>query len=133
MAMYILNSLDKAYIPADAVIYVAGPMSGYPSFNYETFHAVSRRLRELGHTVISPAERVPGEYGPAPEVGAVSPEMHRDYLREGFRKVLDSDVVVLLPGWRESTGANHEYMMASALGMDLYEIESEVLAGVMAG
>lgn len=38
------------------VLYVAGPMTGVPHFNFPLFDAVSAALRADGYTIISPAE-----------------------------------------------------------------------------
>ena len=38
-------------------LYLAGPMRGYPQFNFPAFHAYAKMLREQGHTVFSPAEK----------------------------------------------------------------------------
>jgi len=38
------------------VLYVAGPMTGIPHFNFPLFDAVSAALRSQGYTIISPAE-----------------------------------------------------------------------------
>ena len=37
-------------------IYLAGPMTGLPEFNYPAFHAEAARLRQLGYHVENPAE-----------------------------------------------------------------------------
>lgn len=37
-------------------IYLAGPMSGYPNFNFAAFDFAARKLRDLGFGVFSPAE-----------------------------------------------------------------------------
>lgn len=37
-------------------IYVSGPMTGKPEFNYPAFNAAAKRLRDEGHFVINPAE-----------------------------------------------------------------------------
>lgn len=94
------------------IVYLAGPMTGYENFNYDTFHAVASALRARGVTVISPAEDDTGVYAPAPAVEDVSPEVHAEYLRRGFAYVLRSDAVLLLPGWQRSSGTRHELDVA---------------------
>lgn len=37
-------------------IYIAGPMRGYPNFNFPAFDEAAARGRALGHEIISPAE-----------------------------------------------------------------------------
>ena len=44
-------------------IYLAGPMRGYPEFNFPAFHAAAAKLRAEGHTVFNPAERDAEAFG----------------------------------------------------------------------
>lgn len=37
-------------------IYLSGPMTGVPEYNYPAFNAEAARLRALGYTVENPAE-----------------------------------------------------------------------------
>jgi len=37
-------------------IYIAGPMTGLPEFNYPAFNAAAEYLRSLGHHVENPAD-----------------------------------------------------------------------------
>ena len=41
-------------------IYIAGPMTGQPEFNFPAFHAVAARLRQAGAEAINPAESFGG-------------------------------------------------------------------------
>ena len=127
MAQYVLTSLDTLPIKKGTAVYVAGPMTGYPNFNYNAFHAVAMQLRKCGHLVISPAERVAGVYSQAPDLATVTPERNREFLREGFRRLLDADALVLLPGWEHSTGAKHERAIAMALDFDVYELSPSAM------
>lgn len=50
-------------------IYLAGPMTGLPEFNYPAFHAEAARLRGLGYQVENPADhgvKVPRTSHPTP-------------------------------------------------------------------
>ena len=87
-------------------IYIAGPMSGLPEFNYPAFHAEAARLRSLGHEVLNPAEN------PVPECGTWT-----GYMRMALRQLIECECVVLLPGWIESRGALIERSLAQALSM----------------
>lgn len=91
-------------------VYIAGPMSGIPEFNFPAFHAAAADLRESGHEVVSPAEL----------------HDHTDrpwqfYMRSALAAMLTCDEVVLLPGWTASRGARLEVQIAEALGMPIAE------------
>ena len=111
-------------------VYLAGPMRGYPQFNFPAFHAAAARLRELGHGVWSPAERDVQVYGDtlatANPTGdeRVAQETHGFSLREALAADLAwicnyAEAVVVLPGWERSMGAQAERAAAMALGLDV--------------
>jgi len=91
-------------------IYLAGPMSGLPEFNYPAFHAAAAKLRAMGHEVLNPAEN------PAPPCGT-----YEGYLRMGFAQLLQCECIVLLPGWSDSRGALEERGLAQTLGMEVLQ------------
>jgi nucleoside 2-deoxyribosyltransferase len=92
-------------------LYLAGPMSGYPEHNFPLFHSVAAQLRRRGHDVFNPAENKDG--------GTLQPRAF--YMRLDIPALLESDGVVLLPGWRTSRGANLEVWLAIDLGMPIYQ------------
>ena len=89
-------------------IYIAGPMTGLPEFNYPLFNAVAKRLRELGYEVLNPAEN------PEPACGTWA-----GYMRMALVQLVQCDLIVLLPGWTESRGATLERAIAQALGIGI--------------
>lgn len=89
-------------------IYLAGPMSGLPDFNYPAFHAAAAKLRALGHEVLNPAEN------PVPPCGT-----WQGYMRLALAQLVQCECIVLLPGWSDSRGALVERELAQTLGMDL--------------
>jgi len=93
--------------PAQATLYVAGPMTGLPDFNRPAFDLAVRKLRGVGFGVLSPAE-LPAP-GPAPR--------WEDWMRAALRLLLDADAVALLPGWQDSRGASVERDLARTLDM----------------
>jgi hypothetical protein len=94
--------------------YIAGPMTGYPAFNYPEFHYVAGVLRSKGVEVINPAE-LHGE----DDTGGDHPWEY--YLRVALKAVLECDEVVLLKGWQQSRGAVLERHVAEQLGMKISE------------
>ena len=106
------------------VVYLAGPMSGYTEFNFPEFDHVARHLRDDGYAVISPAEldRADGfdEKGCTGNE-ALSVELRQRFARNDITAILQADEVVMLPGWRHSTGATNEARIASWLGTPISE------------
>lgn len=88
-------------------VYVAGPMTGLPDFNYPAFFAAAERLAALGHDVVNPAREWDGD---------PSAQWH-DYMRRGISDVCSCDGVALLPGWTNSRGAMLENFVAIQLGL----------------
>ena len=110
-------------------VYLAGPMRGYPNFNFPAFDAAARRLRAVGHEVFSPAERDRDKYGDIfqTETGDES-EVHEFSLREALAAdtawiTRHADAVALLPGWERSKGAQAEAALALALGLPAEPVE----------
>ena len=95
-------------------VYIAGPMSGLPDFNYPAFNAVAAELRAEGQTVVNPAENDSGSTGQPWEF----------YMRLGLIGLMQCDEIMLLPGWENSPGACLEHHVAEALGMRISKWES---------
>lgn len=104
------------------LIYLAGPMTGYPLSNFPAFDRAAAALRALGHRVASPAEH-------DRELGfdeTRTPEEQGFDLRRAWRwdveQLLQSNTIALLPGWRESEGATLEHKIAVMLGLRVVEL-----------
>ena len=87
-------------------IYLSGPMTGLPGYNYTAFNAEAARLRALGYTVENPAENK----HPADQTYA-------GYMRAAVQQMLTCDAIALLPGWMESRGAVIERQLAMDVDM----------------
>lgn len=85
-------------------IYLSGPMTGLPGYNFHAFHAEAERLRKLGYYVINPAE-----------INAGNVLKHHEYLRADIKALCDCDTIALLPGWNKSHGAVSEMKVAKML------------------
>lgn len=95
--------------------YIAGPMTGYPDFNYPAFLAAATELRAQGIRVLSPTEHT----GDEPPAAYDAERPYAYYLRRSLAMLLDCDSIVLLPGWENSAGARLEKQIAEALGMPI--------------
>lgn len=109
-------------------VYVAGPMSGIPEFNFPAFFSASAMLREQGHVVFNPAERDIDRHGGTDiSKGNASGCQDQAAKEHGFslREALaddtewicrEADAIAMLPGWENSKGARAEHALAFALG-----------------
>lgn len=87
-------------------IYVAGPMTGLPDFNYPAFREAASRLRAIGHDVEDPSTNV-----------NPTPDDYHGWLRAGLTQLIQCDAVALLDGWESSGGARLEVNVAATLGL----------------
>ena len=94
------------------IVYIAGPMTGLPEYNYPAFHAAAAHARTLGYEVINPADNFDGD----------TTLPWATYLRQALRQVLDADAIVVLPGWESSKGAQLETHVARTLAMPVIEL-----------
>jgi hypothetical protein len=102
-------------------VYIAGPMSGQPEWNYSAFYEAENRLEDWGFDPVNPARhfRDPDN---APS--------WRECLRKAIRAMMDCEAVVVLPGWQESKGAVLEVDIARALGWEVLALEEDGLTGI---
>lgn len=91
------------------ILYLAGPMTGLPELNYPAFHAAAVRLKELGHTVLNPADNKADSW--------------LGYMRKSLIQIAQCDAIVLLPNWHLSYGATIEQNLALDLGLIVYPLE----------
>jgi hypothetical protein len=103
-------------------VYIAGPMTGYPKWNFPAFFEAERQLEELGYEVINPAHNDGATVQEALEsAGPVdSPNnLWSDYMKRDLPHVMNVDMICLLPGWQKSKGASLEVTVAKAIGLPL--------------
>jgi hypothetical protein len=99
-------------------IYLAGPMSGYPQFNFPAFYAAAAALRSQGFDVVSPAELDDKEDSGAAlksKDGDVNDrtivkKTWGDFLARDVKLLADEGIqgIVFLPNWQASKGAKLE-------------------------
>lgn len=112
-------------------VYIAGPMTGLPQFNYPAFIALAASLRGAGYRVQSPAEMDDPETAAAamrspdgaPGSGSANGETWGDFLARDVKLLADDGIeaIVVLPGWERSRGARLETFVGVAMcGMKVY-------------
>lgn len=103
-------------------IYIAGPMTGRPDWNYPAFFEAEYQLRELGKNPLNPAHH-DGLTVEEAIRSAGTPDRPSHswsyYMRRDLPHVAQADALCLLPGWQESRGARLEVHVATTLGIPL--------------
>jgi hypothetical protein len=92
-------------------VYIAGPMTGLPFYNYPAFQVAAVALDRAGYEVLTPVHD-----GDLDEQGNALFSW-QFYLRRALKMVTDADALALLPGWENSKGANLEKTIADGLGL----------------
>lgn len=109
-------------------LYLAGPMTGLPQFNYPAFASWAKALRYHGFEVISPheednatmqAEALASLVGD-PTVLSETPE---ETALRNVRGIAESDGLALIPGWHSSSGAVHEIATATRFKLPVAPVQ----------
>lgn len=104
-------------------LYVAGPMTGLPEFNYPAFRNAAAMLKAFRYEVEDPSTNV-----------NPTPDDYHGWLRAGLAQLITCDGVALLDGWEASGGARLEVNVAATLGLQVkpfrmwFEVPIEVPA-----
>lgn len=112
-------------------VYLAGPMTGYPSFNIPAFDDAAAYLRTMGSlVVVSPAElddpAIRAISMASPDGAIATLETHGatwgDFLARDVKLLADDGIkaVIVLPGWESSRGARLETYVAHLAGIPVY-------------
>ncbi len=88
-------------------LYVAGPMTGWPDFNFPEFLKVSDLLRKAGFEVVNPAE--------LEMEMAVEERLWNDCLKRDIIEVVNCNGIAVLNNWWKSRGARLEVHIATEL------------------
>jgi hypothetical protein len=91
-------------------IYIAGPMSGLPEYNYPAFKEAAERFRIWGWEPVETTDDFDGRTDLDYSV----------YIRNAIERVMTCRAIALLPGWEGSRGATAEVALALCLGMPVY-------------
>lgn len=99
-------------IPADATVYLAGPMTNVLDHNYPAFDRHAALLKGGGRKVINPADH-------DRKAGIVigTPEGDEAAFRWDFEQIITkADGVAVIAGWERSRGARAEVELARLIG-----------------
>lgn len=117
---FILNSERKQSLAKK--IYISGPMTGYEYNNFFSFDDAKKRiLNEIKNiNIVNPCDLS------NKTESIIDNPSYEDYLREDFRALIDCDAVLLLDGWKESSGCNKELTVANYLKIPCFETFEEL-------
>lgn len=104
-------------------IYIAGPMSGIPEFNFPAFFQAQDDFEAQGWKVWNPANKDTESAvqkdqsyasGNDQQLMASGWDFKDAYLWD-VEKVIYSDAIYMLPGWEKSAGARGEHAVAVSI------------------
>ena len=94
-------------------VYISGPMTGIPHFNYPLFHAAASAIERHGDVALNPASQ------------PIQPGQTRArYLRKDLLLLAEADAITFLPDWEHSPGAKLECAIAQQIGLLYYDRSS---------
>jgi hypothetical protein len=112
-------------------IYIAGPMTGYPEFNFPAFYRVEEKFTAEGWVVFNPANKEDEDVlhgsgsfinGDAKAAIAGGFDFRKAYKWD-LIKVVEADAIYMLKGWEKSTGARGEHAAAVAMKQNYPDYE----------
>lgn len=118
------------------ILYISGPMTGYPNFNRGSFAAAKEYIEQIDQLhdktvteILSPADITQGE---SEEGLHEADKPWGFYMRQAVKMLMEADQIVMLPGWEDSKGARREFDLAVDLGMQVWHIvfEGETPTGI---
>ena len=107
--------------------YIAGPMRGYPNYNFAMFEEVRNFLREGGLDALCPAE-LDLDQGFVPSTTMPNADIAVAFKRDIHELMNKCDSIVMLPGWEQSIGANAELAVAEMLGLRVYLYKNQSMS-----
>jgi len=102
-------------------LYIAGPMTGIPDFNFPLFRRAEELLREVGYDVENPINAYDGD----------TSRTWVEYMKADIPAMLSCDGIAVLDGYRDSKGASLEVYIAQELEMPVMPVP-DWLHGVVA-
>lgn len=104
-------------------IYIAGPMTGYPDWNFPAFDGLYSLLTQRGWTVISPTDldrAFEGWVDFPPDDFKPDKETRERFIRRDLEAIMQVDAMIMLRGWPKSIGASAERALAMWRGIPIY-------------
>ena len=97
-------------------VYISGPMTNLPGYNYPAFHEAADRIRGLGHEVINPAVT-----GIMDTDHLENPTWH-DFMISAINRMRNATAIHQMEGHESSAGARMEAIAAEYMGLERVEL-----------
>ena len=116
-------------------IYLAGPMTNIPQFNFPAFDAAEADLTKRGYEVVPPADLHDPEVRAAALASKTGSMLDLprhltwgQFLAEDIRMIADDGIegIVVMPGWKTSRGARLETYVGRLCGLPVFRYEEGV-------
>lgn len=111
-------------------VYIAGPMTHYPLYNFPAFDAAADEIRSEGHKAINPAEldreagfdptTLPEDWDWSTYPPGTDPN---EFINRDLDAIKTADAIYMLRGWRQSRGARAEHALAEWRGMTIIDTD----------
>lgn len=111
-------------------VYIAGPMRGYPLYNFSAFDAAADEIRSEGHKAINPADldreagfdptTLPDDWDWSTYPPGMDPN---EFINRDIEAIKTCDAISMLPGWRKSKGATAEHALAVWRGLQIIDTD----------
>lgn len=92
-------------------LYLCGPMTGLPDYNYPAFNEAAAQLRAMGYAVVNPAEN-----------GLPPGAPWAQHMRADIKGLCDCAALAVLPGSESSKGAQLEIELATRLELTVASV-----------
>lgn len=105
-------------------VYIAGPMSGLPNWNYDNFNRVAYEYSRKGWTVKNPAAKdVEMGYDDKEAITTGDTQLsisngsfdYKESYLWDVTQIIEGDAIFMLKGWEKSMGARGEHAVACAM------------------
>lgn len=106
------------------LIYLSGPMTGYPDLNKPVFERFTKTVQAMGFATVNPHDVPPTDKYGLEKIGEPS---YDDYLLSDIVALVKCDGILMLPDWKSSRGARVELEIATTLGHAVFESLDELM------
>ena len=101
-------------------LYLAGKMRGLPDHGFQAFFEAALALRGAGHVIHNPAEHdMAMGFNPYQSVEEQGFDLEQAFGLD-VRLIMQSQGVVLLPGWEDSSGSKFERAVCAFTGKKVF-------------